>query len=188
MFEQRRCQRAATPQEKVRAVLRLDAPDAVDDVRSKALERAPFKTFRPVGRDILPDIVRCDGQGADRSSRHAQQRFHPGQRRYDSARSSRRRGNRRHRRKLDHAVHRDVFKDFEFSHSSLGIKFVNITHREVLMKRVTGIGGIFFKAKDAPALQAWYKRHLGIDGFGLQLRQGIQDPRLCGPEKRIWPC
>ena len=31
------------------------------------------------------------------------------------------------------------------------------------MKRVTGIGGIFFKAKDAPALRAWYKRHLDID-------------------------
>ena len=31
------------------------------------------------------------------------------------------------------------------------------------MRRVTGIGGVFFKAKDAPALQAWYKRHLGID-------------------------
>jgi predicted enzyme related to lactoylglutathione lyase len=31
------------------------------------------------------------------------------------------------------------------------------------MKRVTGIGGIFFKAKDAAALQAWYKRHLGIE-------------------------
>ena len=31
------------------------------------------------------------------------------------------------------------------------------------MTRVTGIGGIFFKAKDAPALQAWYKQHLGID-------------------------
>ena len=31
------------------------------------------------------------------------------------------------------------------------------------MQRVTGIGGIFFKAKDAPALWAWYKRHLGID-------------------------
>ena len=31
------------------------------------------------------------------------------------------------------------------------------------MKRVTGIGGIFFKAKDAAALRAWYKRHLGID-------------------------
>ena len=31
------------------------------------------------------------------------------------------------------------------------------------MKRVTGIGGIFFQAKDPAALQAWYKRHLGID-------------------------
>ena len=31
------------------------------------------------------------------------------------------------------------------------------------MKRVTGIGGIFFKAKDAAALRAWYQRHLGID-------------------------
>lgn len=31
------------------------------------------------------------------------------------------------------------------------------------MQRVTGIGGIFFQAKDAPALQAWYRRHLGID-------------------------
>ena len=31
------------------------------------------------------------------------------------------------------------------------------------MKRVTGIGGIFFKAKDPKSLQAWYKQHLGID-------------------------
>jgi predicted enzyme related to lactoylglutathione lyase len=31
------------------------------------------------------------------------------------------------------------------------------------MRRVTGIGGIFFKAKDAPSQQAWYKQHLGID-------------------------
>ena len=31
------------------------------------------------------------------------------------------------------------------------------------MKRVTGIGGIFFKAKDAKALRAWYQQHLGID-------------------------
>jgi predicted enzyme related to lactoylglutathione lyase len=34
---------------------------------------------------------------------------------------------------------------------------------EASVKRITGIGGIFFKAKDAPALRAWYKRHLGID-------------------------
>ncbi len=31
------------------------------------------------------------------------------------------------------------------------------------MKRVTGIGGIFFTAKDPDALCAWYKTHLGID-------------------------
>lgn len=31
------------------------------------------------------------------------------------------------------------------------------------MKRVTGIGGIFFKAKDAVALRAWYQKNLGVD-------------------------
>jgi len=31
------------------------------------------------------------------------------------------------------------------------------------MKRVTGIGGIFFKARDPVALRAWYRDHLGID-------------------------
>ncbi|MBS0590997.1 MAG: VOC family protein [Proteobacteria bacterium] len=31
------------------------------------------------------------------------------------------------------------------------------------MKRVTGIGGIFFKAKDPKALNAWYRDHLGLD-------------------------
>ena len=31
------------------------------------------------------------------------------------------------------------------------------------MKRVTGIGGIFFKAKDPVALRTWYKKHLGVD-------------------------
>jgi hypothetical protein len=31
------------------------------------------------------------------------------------------------------------------------------------MKRVTGIGGILFLAKDPVALRAWYKKHLGID-------------------------
>lgn len=31
------------------------------------------------------------------------------------------------------------------------------------MRRVTGIGGIFFKAQDPAALRAWYQKHLGID-------------------------
>ena len=30
------------------------------------------------------------------------------------------------------------------------------------MKRVTGIGGIFFKARDPAALSAWYRDHLGL--------------------------
>ncbi len=33
------------------------------------------------------------------------------------------------------------------------------------MKRVIGIGGIFFKAKNPQALAEWYQAHLGID-FG----------------------
>jgi predicted enzyme related to lactoylglutathione lyase len=37
------------------------------------------------------------------------------------------------------------------------------------MKRVTGIGGVFFKAKDPENLKAWYRDHLGImpdaDGY-----------------------
>ena len=31
------------------------------------------------------------------------------------------------------------------------------------MKRVTGIGGIFFQARDPQAMHAWYRKHLGFD-------------------------
>ena len=31
------------------------------------------------------------------------------------------------------------------------------------MKRVTGIGGVFFKSSDPAALSAWYRQHLGLD-------------------------
>jgi len=31
------------------------------------------------------------------------------------------------------------------------------------MKRVTGIGGIFFKCKDPKKVNEWYKTHLGLD-------------------------
>ena len=30
------------------------------------------------------------------------------------------------------------------------------------MKHVTGLGGFFFKAKNAKKLQAWYRKHLGL--------------------------
>jgi len=49
------------------------------------------------------------------------------------------------------------------------------------MKRVTGIGGIFFQAKDPVALRAWYKRHLGIDvqewgGTAFEWTDGAGNP------------
>jgi len=31
------------------------------------------------------------------------------------------------------------------------------------MKRVIGLGGIFFKAKDPKALYEWYRKHLGVE-------------------------
>lgn len=31
------------------------------------------------------------------------------------------------------------------------------------MKKVTGIGGIFFKCKDPDHMREWYKTHLGVD-------------------------
>lgn len=31
------------------------------------------------------------------------------------------------------------------------------------MKRVTGIGGIFFKCQDPEKIRQWYKTHLGLD-------------------------
>jgi predicted enzyme related to lactoylglutathione lyase len=33
----------------------------------------------------------------------------------------------------------------------------------IQMKKVTGIGGIFFKCKDPKAVNEWYKTHLGFD-------------------------
>jgi len=33
------------------------------------------------------------------------------------------------------------------------------------MKRVTGIGGIFFKSEDPDKLYQWYETHLGIRRF-----------------------
>ena len=45
------------------------------------------------------------------------------------------------------------------------------------MKRVTGIGGVFFAAKDPVALRAWYQRHLGIDvqSWGGAAFEGTDD-------------
>lgn len=45
------------------------------------------------------------------------------------------------------------------------------------LKRVTGIGGIFFKCKDPKSIRAWYQTHLGLQtnqyGAVFEWRQGV---------------
>ena len=53
MFQHGRCQRGAAREDKAWTVLRLDAANAFDDVRTDALERAPYKAFRATGSDIF---------------------------------------------------------------------------------------------------------------------------------------
>jgi predicted enzyme related to lactoylglutathione lyase len=51
------------------------------------------------------------------------------------------------------------------------------------MKKVTGIGGIFFKCKDPQKMNEWYKTHLGFDtgqyGTNFEWRQAA-DPTKKG--------
>jgi predicted enzyme related to lactoylglutathione lyase len=51
------------------------------------------------------------------------------------------------------------------------------------MKKVTGIGGIFFKCKDPNKMKEWYKEHLGMDtnqyGASFEWRQD-DDPTKKG--------
>ena len=47
--------------------------------------------------------------------------------------------------------------------------------KKTIMKKVTGIGGIFFKCKDPNKMNEWYKTHLGFDtseyGTSFEWRQ-----------------
>lgn len=56
------------------------------------------------------------------------------------------------------------------------------------MKRVTGIGGIFFKAKDPKALGEWYRAHLGIDvgEWGGALFPWASDDNPNGTGTTVW--
>lgn len=49
-------------------------------------------------------------------------------------------------------------------------------HQIPEIKRVTGIGGIFFKCKDPAKIRAWYQEHLGLNtnqyGAVFEWRQG----------------
>lgn len=45
-----------------------------------------------------------------------------------------------------------------------GVKSMKTANNKVApLKRVTGIGGIFFKCKDPKALREWYQTHLGLN-------------------------
>jgi len=52
------------------------------------------------------------------------------------------------------------------------------------VKRVTGIGGIFFKCKDPDTVQKWYQEHLGItpkgDGYVIFEWREADDPERKG--------
>jgi predicted enzyme related to lactoylglutathione lyase len=66
----------------------------------------------------------------------------------------------------------------------LGFAFNTIisNKKNIKMKKVTGIGGIFFKCKDPKAIKEWYNKHLGLDagpyGASFEWRQ------LDAPEKK----
>lgn len=46
------------------------------------------------------------------------------------------------------------------------------------MTKVTGIGGVFFRARDPQALQAWYELHLGVTDFSKTIWQQEAGPTV----------
>jgi predicted enzyme related to lactoylglutathione lyase len=59
--------------------------------------------------------------------------------------------------------------------------FISKPGNDQKLKRVTGIGGIFFKCKDPAKLREWYKLHLGLDtdtyGTNFEWRQGADSTK-----------
>src|SRR3954470_19938907 len=65
---------------------------------------------------------------------------------------------------------------------ALGFAFKSlITTNSEPIKKVTGIGGIFFKCKDPKSLREWYQVHLGLNtnqyGAVFEWRQGADTTR-----------
>jgi predicted enzyme related to lactoylglutathione lyase len=56
------------------------------------------------------------------------------------------------------------------------------------MKRVTSIGGIFFKSKNVPALKEWYKNHLGFrtTEWGASFIWNEMDPSIKALGRTEW--
>ena len=58
----------------------------------------------------------------------------------------------------------------------------------MLTQRVTGIGGVFFKARDPKALGAWYQQHLGIalEDWGGAVFRWVSDDNPTGTGTTTW--
>ncbi len=63
----------------------------------------------------------------------------------------------------------------------MGYGFSLLTHPTSAGPRVTGVGGIFFKAKDPAALKAWYEKNLGMhmvgSGANFEWYQGVDSTK-----------
>jgi hypothetical protein len=71
---------------------------------------------------------------------------------------------------------------FGFAFKSI---LVNQSNDQVKMKKVTGIGGIFFKCKNPVKIKEWYKTHLGLQtdeyGTNFEWRQASDSTK-----KGVW--
>lgn len=47
--------------------------------------------------------------------------------------------------------------------SGFTFKTITINQNKSTMKKVTGIGGVFFKCKDPKKITEWYQKHLGLN-------------------------
>lgn len=57
------------------------------------------------------------------------------------------------------------------------------------MKRVTGLGGVFFKCNDVKAVKAWYEKHLGMtmDDYGHSFQwKELDKPEASAPALTAW--
>jgi catechol 2,3-dioxygenase-like lactoylglutathione lyase family enzyme len=51
-------------------------------------------------------------------------------------------------------------------------------------KRVTGLGGVFFKTDDPKKMREWYGKHLGVDGIFKWLE--VTNPNASIPAQTVW--
>ena len=49
------------------------------------------------------------------------------------------------------------------------------------MARITGIGGMFFRARDPRLLAEWYERHLGVDDIAKTVWRQDAGPTIISP-------